>query len=109
MQLPKGAAMTKHFDKFVNPDALIAACKAKKFAYYDDRFNRGGDHIGFEYIHADMRCRVYFNTFNGQFFCFKAGSDEPFAFDHSLDLDDQQWYSELLDMLYLDDAPQVSA
>lgn len=58
----------------------------------------GSDHVVLEGVIDNTPFKLLFSTFNGTFFG-EAGGGAPF--NESSDLDDEPWFSDLLDLLYV--------
>lgn len=66
------------------------------------RYNQGSDYITL-YDEKDEMLTILYNTFNGQFSVFSSISkdDKPIATHMSEDLENQEWYNEVLNMFYI--------
>lgn len=81
-------------------DDIISLAEQDGWEVDTDVFNEGGDSIWVR----DMFNRILqirFNTFNGHFFVYSPISDKPIATHLSSELDNEEWYQEILDLFYI--------
>lgn len=62
-------------------------------------FDKGGDFVNFIGVWENLPLTIALNTFNGQFIVFDT-LGERLATHMSEELDEERWYSELLDVFY---------
>lgn len=62
-------------------------------------FNNGGDWIWIKDTKKRM-LQIKFNSFNGSFYIFSPTSKDAIATHMSDNLDNEKWYSDILDLLY---------
>ncbi|CAK7025362.1 hypothetical protein [Tissierella sp.] len=91
-----------------NLEEIIQIAKDKNWEVDIEDFDKGGDWIWIRDLH-DRLLQVVFNTFNGHFLVYSPVSDRPIATHLSKELDDKDWYNELLHMFYEDKKEELSS
>lgn len=64
-----------------------------------EAFDRGSDFVWIRDINNRFT-QIMVNTFNGHFAIYKPFSDNPVATHLSKELDNEDWYKEILELLY---------
>lgn len=66
-----------------------------------DEFEKGGDWIHYKGIFYGMWLHIALNVFNGWFFVYDKTSPDAIATHRSNNLDEVEWYKNLLDLIYV--------
>lgn len=91
--------MLKKFKGNRKLEEIIQIAKDKNWEVDTEIFDNGGDWIWLRDLH-DRFLQVLFNVCNGHFFVYSPASDKPVATHLREDLDNEEWYKELLQMFY---------
>ena len=81
-------------------DDICKQMKDKGMKIDTGEFDNGGDFVNFKGVWHNLPLTIVLNTFNGQFVVFNGISGNQLATHLSTELDEEQWYSELMDTLY---------
>jgi hypothetical protein len=80
---------------------IIEMAKASGWEVDLEDYNKGDDWIWLRDMYN--RCQqVKFNTTNGHFYVWEPFSDKPVASHLSVELDNEDWYNELLNLFYVE-------
>lgn len=92
----KGRITTKQFKGLRPIDKICDIARSKGYVVDKQKFEQGSDFITFR----GERTIIY-NTFNGQFMVYDTLTCSHLLATHeSLNLDNEQWYSDILNMFY---------
>jgi hypothetical protein len=94
----------KTFSRFRTPKEIKAACKKAGLRYNQDQFERGSDHVTFDFVHGTTVARLCYNTVNGRAFGEfgrgAKGKRRPFSTD-TAEHEHQAWFQALLEFIYV--------
>ncbi len=71
-------------------------------------FNKGGDWVTYKGSFYNIPASVIFNVVTGYFQVINGFTGEQIATHLSTELDDKEWYSELINILYLPENEVIS-
>jgi hypothetical protein len=102
----------KKFGGNKSVDEVKKKCKELGFKFKDDLYKQGHDHIRIDFSFADSKAppvfknklitgHVLWSAFNGRFFGTLDKTAMTFDSNSSY-LDDAEWYSQLLDLVYVE-------
>ncbi|WP_446936676.1 hypothetical protein [Lysinibacillus fusiformis] len=85
---------------------IIADAETKGWEVDTKNFDTGSDWIYLRDMYGQVKSndgmpkQIAFNTTNGHYFVYEPLSDKPVATHMSSELDSEEWYSEILNLVY---------